>query len=39
MLKKVVYALLALLVAYSCGVVTFRIFEPKTDANVVEESA
>lgn len=39
MLKKVVYALLALLVAYSSGVVTFRIFEPKTDANVVEESA
>ena len=39
MLKKIVYALLAAIVIYSCGVVTFRIFEPKTDTNVVEESA
>ena len=39
MFKKIVFALLALIVVYSSAVVTFRIFEPKTDTNVVEESA
>jgi hypothetical protein len=39
MLKKVVFALLALIVVYSCAVVAFRIYEPRNDTNVVEESA
>lgn len=39
MFKKVVFSLLLLISAYSAAVVAFRVFEPKTDANVVEESA
>ena len=39
MFKKVVYSLLCLITVYSIAVVAFRIYEPKTDANVVEESA
>lgn len=38
MFKKVVYSLLLLIVAYSMSVVAFRIYEPKKDTNVVEES-
>ena len=39
MLKKILFSFLCLLVIYSSGVVIYRIYEPKTDTNVVEESA
>ena len=39
MFKKVVYSLLLLICAYSTAVVAFRVFEPKTDTNVIDEGA
>ena len=38
MLKKVLFALLALIVIYSSSVVVYRIYEPKNDTNVVDEN-